>query len=71
MQLRSIACFCKLTDEPKLFITLIESMVLELNLRHSQKVSVRLKMKILSLFTHPRVFPNLYDFISSAEHERR
>jgi len=27
-------------------------------------------MKILS-FTHPQVVPNLYEFLSSAEHKRR
>jgi len=26
-------------------------------------------MKILSLFTHPQVVANLYEFISSAEHK--
>jgi len=29
------------------------------------------KMKILSLFTHPQVVPNLYVFICSAEHKGR
>jgi len=29
------------------------------------------KMKILSSFTHPQVVPNLYEFLSSAEHERK
>jgi len=29
------------------------------------------KMKILSLFTHPHVVPNLYVFICSAEHKGR
>jgi len=28
-------------------------------------------MKILSSFTHPQVVPNLYEFLSSAEHKRR
>jgi len=28
-------------------------------------------MKMLSSFTHPEVVPNLYEFISSAEHKRR
>jgi len=28
------------------------------------------KIKILS-FTHPQVFPNLYEIVSSAEHKRR
>ncbi len=28
-------------------------------------------MKILSLLTHPQVVPNLYAFLSSAEHKRR
>jgi len=27
------------------------------------------KMKILSLFTHPQVVLNLYEFLSSAEHK--
>ncbi len=27
------------------------------------------KMKILSSFTHPKVVPNLYEFLSSAEHK--
>jgi len=26
-------------------------------------------MEILSSFTHPQVFPNLYEFISSAQHK--
>jgi len=29
------------------------------------------KMKILSVFTHPHVVPNLYVFICSAEHKGR
>jgi len=29
------------------------------------------KMKILSVFTHPQVVPNLYVFICSAEHKGR
>jgi len=29
------------------------------------------KMKILSVFTHPHVVPNLYAFICSAEHKGR
>jgi len=29
------------------------------------------KMAILSSFTHPQVVPNLFEFISSAEHKRR
>jgi len=29
------------------------------------------KMKILSVFTHPYVVPNLYVFICSAEHKER
>ncbi len=29
------------------------------------------KMKILSSFTHPRVVPNLYEFLCSAEHKGR
>jgi len=29
------------------------------------------KMKILSAFTHPHVFPNLFVFICSAEHKGR
>jgi len=29
------------------------------------------KMKILSVFTHPHVVPNLYVFICSAEHRGR
>jgi len=28
-------------------------------------------MKILSSFTHLRVVPNLYEFLTSAEHKRR
>jgi len=32
---------------------------------------VHLKMKILSVFTHPHVVPNLYVFICSAEHKGR
>jgi len=28
-------------------------------------------MKILSVFTHPHVVPNLYEFICSAEHKGR
>jgi len=28
-------------------------------------------MKILSLFTHPQVVANLYEFLSSAEHKGR
>jgi len=28
-------------------------------------------MKILSVFTHPQVVPNLYVFICSTEHEER
>jgi len=27
-------------------------------------------MKILSLFTHPHVVPDLYEFLSSGEHKR-
>ncbi len=29
------------------------------------------KMKILSSFTHPQVVPNLYEYLSSAEHKGR
>jgi len=29
------------------------------------------KMKILSSFTHPHVFANMYEFLSSAEHKVR
>jgi len=29
---------------------------------------VHIKMKILSSFNHPQVVPNLYEFLSSAEH---
>jgi len=29
------------------------------------------RIKIVSLFTHPQVVPNLYEFLSSAEHKRR
>ncbi len=29
------------------------------------------KIKIMSSFTHSRVVPNLYDFISSVEYERK
>ncbi len=29
------------------------------------------KVKILSLFTHPQVVPNLYEFLCSAEHKGR
>jgi len=32
---------------------------------------VPFKMKILSLFTHPQVVSNLYEFLSSREHKRR
>jgi len=32
---------------------------------------VHSKMKILSLFTYPYVIPNLYEFLSSAEHKIR
>jgi len=28
-------------------------------------------MKIMSSFTHPYVVPNLYEFLSLAEHKRR
>ncbi len=28
-------------------------------------------MKILSLFTHPHVVPNLYEYLSYVEHKRR
>jgi len=40
---------------------------------YSQSIKglVHPKMKILSVFTHPRVVPNLYVFICSAEHKRR
>jgi len=27
-------------------------------------------MKIRSIFAHPQVVPNLYEFLSSAEHKR-
>jgi len=30
-----------------------------------------MKMKIVSSFTHPHVVPNLYEFLSSAEHKKR
>jgi len=29
------------------------------------------KVKSLTSFTHPQVFSNLYEFLSSAEHKRR
>ncbi len=35
------------------------------------KGTVHPKMKILSSFTHPRVIPNLYKFLSYVEHKRR
>jgi len=35
------------------------------------KVIVHPKMKILSSLTHPHVVPNLYEFLSSAEHKGR
>jgi len=28
------------------------------------------KIKILSTFSHPQVVPNLYEFLSSAEHKK-
>jgi len=34
------------------------------------KELVHPKMKIPSSFTHPQVVPNLYEFLSSAEHKR-
>ncbi len=40
-------------------------------LRPRLKVIVHPKMKILALFTHPQVVPNLYEFLSHAEHKRR
>jgi len=38
---------------------------------HQIKGLVHPKMKILSVFTHPHVVPNLYAFICSAEHKGR
>jgi len=39
--------------------------------RKEIKGLVHPKMKILSVFTHPQVVPNLYGFICSAEHKGR
>jgi len=38
---------------------------------HNIKGLVYPKMKVLSVFTHPHVVPNLYVFICSAEHKGR
>jgi len=51
----------------------------ELALANGAKVAIWLivkglvypKMKILSVFTHPHVVPNLYVFFCSAEHKGR
>jgi len=40
-------------------------------LQNAFKGIVHPKMKILSLFTHPQVVPNLYTFLSSNEHKGR
>jgi len=34
------------------------------------KAIVHLKITILSLYTHPQVVSNLYEFLSSAEHRK-
>lgn len=38
---------------------------------NAEKRTIQTKMKILSFFSHPHVFPNSYDFLSSLELKRR
>ncbi len=47
--------------------------LIHINLLFKKKLNLNLtpQVKILLLFTHPQVVPNLYKFLSSVEHKRR
>ncbi len=46
------------------------SVLIKSKKQYQFKGTAHTKMIILSLFTHPHVVPNLYEFLSSAEHSK-